>query len=72
MTCALWAGARQDPVLARTLATIGSVLATPAEALADPALVERLMPHVGRSHLAPGADRAELVATVRATARRAA
>ena len=71
-TCALWAGARQDPVLARTLATIGSVLATPAEALADPVLVERLRPHLGRPHLAPGPDRAELIATVRASARRAA
>ena len=65
MTRAMWAGAREDPVLARAVSVIGSVLATPQELLADPALVERVIRHLGRSHYAPGAGRAELLAAVR-------
>jgi 2-polyprenyl-6-methoxyphenol hydroxylase-like FAD-dependent oxidoreductase len=68
MTRALWAGSRHDPVLARTLATIAGVLATPGDLLGDPALVERIRPDLGRSHLAPGPDRSELVTTVRRAA----
>jgi 2-polyprenyl-6-methoxyphenol hydroxylase-like FAD-dependent oxidoreductase len=65
MTRALWAGARQDPILVRALTVIGSVQATPSEVLADPALAERTARHLGRSHYAPGASRAELLAAVR-------
>jgi 2-polyprenyl-6-methoxyphenol hydroxylase-like FAD-dependent oxidoreductase len=64
MTRALWAGGRQDPVLARTLTTIGSVQATPQQLLADPLLRERVARYLGQPHYAAGASRAELLAAV--------
>jgi hypothetical protein len=44
---------------------IGSVLATPGELLTDPLLGQRVVSFLGRSHYAPGASRAELLAAVR-------
>jgi 2-polyprenyl-6-methoxyphenol hydroxylase-like FAD-dependent oxidoreductase len=64
MTRALGAGAREDPALARAHALIGGVQATPPELLADPALLARVRTYVGRSHHAPGATRAELLAAI--------
>jgi flavin-dependent dehydrogenase len=66
VTRALGAGAREDPVLVRALSLIAGVQATPRELLADPALFARIRPYLGRSHYAPGAGRAELLAAVRA------
>jgi 2-polyprenyl-6-methoxyphenol hydroxylase-like FAD-dependent oxidoreductase len=68
ITRALWAGARQDPTVARALAVIGSVQATPPELLADAALRERVLGYLGRSYYGPGASRAELLAAVSRTA----
>jgi 2-polyprenyl-6-methoxyphenol hydroxylase-like FAD-dependent oxidoreductase len=65
MTRAVWAGAREDPVLARALTTISSVQATPQQLLTDPELGQRVVGYLGRSHYAPGAGRAELLAAVR-------
>jgi 2-polyprenyl-6-methoxyphenol hydroxylase-like FAD-dependent oxidoreductase len=65
LTRALWAGAREDPVLARALAMTGSALATPEQLLTDPQLGQRVVSFLGRSHHAPGASRAELLAAVR-------
>jgi hypothetical protein len=65
----VWAGARQDPVLARALATISSVQSTPQQLLADPLLAERVVRCLGQSHYAPGAGRAELLAAVRGAER---
>jgi hypothetical protein len=42
------------------------VQATPQELLADPALLDRVRAFAGRSHYAPGASRAELLAAVAA------
>jgi 2-polyprenyl-6-methoxyphenol hydroxylase-like FAD-dependent oxidoreductase len=64
MTRALWAGGRQDPIVARALAVIGSVQATPQQVLADRALAERVARYLGWSHYGPGASRAELLAAV--------
>jgi 2-polyprenyl-6-methoxyphenol hydroxylase-like FAD-dependent oxidoreductase len=64
MTRALWAGGREDPVLARALALIGSVHATPGQLFSDPLLARRVAGHRGRPHYAPGATRAELLAAV--------
>jgi 2-polyprenyl-6-methoxyphenol hydroxylase-like FAD-dependent oxidoreductase len=69
MTRALWAGGRADPVLARALATIGGVQATPAQLLSDPALGRRVAGFLGRSYYAPGADRTELLDAVRGAER---
>jgi 2-polyprenyl-6-methoxyphenol hydroxylase-like FAD-dependent oxidoreductase len=64
ITRALGAGARHDPELARALAVIASVQATPSELLADPELRDRVLGHLGQSHYAPGATRAELLVAV--------
>jgi 2-polyprenyl-6-methoxyphenol hydroxylase-like FAD-dependent oxidoreductase len=65
LTRALWAGAREDPVLARALTTISSVQATPQQLLTDPELGQRVVRYLGRSHYSPGASRTELLAAVR-------
>jgi hypothetical protein len=65
MTTALWAGAREDPVLTRALTTIAAVQATATQLFADPDLARRVVGYRGRPHYAPGATRAELLAAVR-------
>ena len=64
MTRALGAGGRGDPVVARALAAIAAVQAIPGQLLGDPAVGGAVARYLGRSHYAPGADRAELVAAV--------
>ena len=66
MTRALTAGSRSDPVLARALATVASALALPSDVFGDPAVRERVAGFLGTPHYAPGADRTELLAAVRA------
>ena len=61
---ALGAGGREDPVVARTLAAISAVQAIPGQLLGDPAVLGPVARYLGRSHYAPGADRAELLAAV--------
>jgi len=68
MTRALAAGGREDPVVARALATIASMQATPGQVLGDPAVLERVAGYLGRPHHPPGADRAELLSAVRRAA----
>ena len=69
MTRAVWADAREDPLLARATTTIGAVQATPRDLMADPVLGARVVRYVGRPYYAPGADRAELLAAVRGAER---
>jgi 2-polyprenyl-6-methoxyphenol hydroxylase-like FAD-dependent oxidoreductase len=69
MTRALWAGAQEDPLLARAVTAIGAVLALPGELVADPVLRERVVGYVGRPYYAPGPTRAELLAAVRGAER---
>jgi 2-polyprenyl-6-methoxyphenol hydroxylase-like FAD-dependent oxidoreductase len=69
MTRALAAGSPEDPVVARALAAIASVLALPGEVLSDPAVRGRVAGFLGRPHYAPGADRSELLAAVRGAER---
>ena len=64
VTRALWAGAREDPLLARAATTIGAVQALPSELLAAPALRERVVGFIGRPYYSPGPTRAELLAAV--------
>lgn len=64
MTRALGAGGRGDPVVARALAAISAVQAIPGQLLGDPAVLGAVARYLGRSHYAPGADRAELLAAV--------
>ena len=51
-------------MVARALAAIGSAQALPGQLLGDPAVREHVGRFLGRSHYAPGADRAELLAAV--------
>jgi 2-polyprenyl-6-methoxyphenol hydroxylase-like FAD-dependent oxidoreductase len=69
MTRALGAGGRGDPVVARALAAISAVQAIPGQLLGDPAVLGAVARYLGRSHYAPGPDRAELLATVRGAER---
>ncbi|GGL91762.1 hypothetical protein GCM10010038_22110 [Glutamicibacter protophormiae] len=46
MTTALLRGAASDPVLARASSRIGAMLATPPEIFADPAVQQRIGPHL--------------------------
>ena len=69
VTRALWAGAREDPMLARAVTAIGSVQALPQELLADAALRERMVGYLGRPYYAPGPTRTELLAAVRGAER---
>jgi 2-polyprenyl-6-methoxyphenol hydroxylase-like FAD-dependent oxidoreductase len=69
MTRALGAGGREDPVVARALAAIASVQATPGQVLGDPSVRGHVARYLGRSHYGPGADRAELLAAVRGAER---
>lgn len=64
VTTALWAGAPQDPLLARVLATIASVHATAAELFADRELVGQVMAYRGGPRRVGGASRAELLAAI--------
>ena len=65
MTRAVGAGAREDPVVARMHAAISALQAIPGQLLGDPAVGGAVARYLGRSHYAPGADRAELLAAVR-------
>jgi len=69
MTRALGAGGRGDPVVTRALAAISAVQAIPAQLLGDPAVLGAVARYLGRSHYAPGVDRAELLAAVRGAER---
>jgi len=64
MTRAVGAGSREDPVVARVHAAISAVQAIPGQLLGDPAVGGAVARYLGRSHYAPGADRAELLAAV--------
>ena len=69
MTRALWAGAREDPLLARAVTAIGAVQVLPQELLTDPVLGQRVVGYLGRPYYAPGPTRAELLAAVRGAER---
>ncbi|MGH9211866.1 MAG: hypothetical protein ACRD2C_14465 [Acidimicrobiales bacterium] len=61
----MYAGAGRDPDVLRALLRIGGLLATPAEVVAEPGTLDRIIAagHGQPRYPLPGADRATLVAT---------